>query len=49
MKFINDKMGFIVIGVAVIAILAFIGNRKNAKILSDNKLKAKETKKEKED
>ena len=42
MKFITNHIGIIVIGVAVIAIIALIGNRKNAKILSDNGLKEKD-------
>ena len=41
-KFISDHVHIVVIIVAIIAVLAFVGNRKNTKILSDNNLKAKE-------
>jgi len=41
MKFITNHIGIIVIVVAIIAIIAVVGNRKNAKILSDNGLEEK--------
>ena len=43
MKFITNHIGIIVIVVAIIAIIALVGNRKNAKILSDNGLEAKDS------
>jgi len=42
-KFVTNYLQFIVIGLTIISILALAGTRKNAKILSDNGLKANES------